>query len=89
MLKTIKCPYCGYEYLPGEIYVPNNFLGKPTKIFRDNGKVYSSEGIPQDLSESYICDNCNKNFIVITRVMYETHADPKYKFDEEYTTTID
>ena len=88
MIKTIKCPYCGYEYLPGEIYVPNNFLGKPNKIIRDEGKIYSFEGIQQDLTESYICDNCNKNFLVIAKVTFETHKDPKETFEEEYISSI-
>ena len=37
---TIECPYCGAEYLPAEIIVPNSFFGKPTNIERDfNHKI--------------------------------------------------
>lgn len=28
-LELIICPKCGREYLPAEIYYPNEFLGKP------------------------------------------------------------
>ena len=32
---TIRCPHCGCEYLPAEIYLPNDFLGYPTNIIKD------------------------------------------------------
>lgn len=33
--QVIKCPSCGWQYLPGELYVSNAFLGQPKKISRD------------------------------------------------------
>lgn len=62
---VIKCPYCNYEYLPGEIYLPKYFLGQPKDIERTiDGKIDIELGLPQDLSEHYICDKCNKPFTV-------------------------
>ena len=45
MKKTaIRCPNCGCEYLPGEIYLPNYFVGQPTDIIKNNeGEVLGYE----------------------------------------------
>ena len=32
---VIKCPHCGYEYVPAEIFMLGDFLGKPTDLIRD------------------------------------------------------
>lgn len=32
---VIKCPSCGCEYLPGEIYLPNVLIGQPKDVERD------------------------------------------------------
>ena len=32
----IKCPYCGAEYLPEEIYYPDSFFGKPRDIVKNS-----------------------------------------------------
>ena len=54
--KVIKCPNCGYEYLPAEIYMPNYFLGKPKDINKEHmtGKVLDYMGSSMNLSETYI-----------------------------------
>ena len=66
-LRTIKCPTCGYEYLPAEIYLPNEFLGKPKNIIRDaNGKIIGFEGIKMNDTETYKCDNCLSSFEVVS-----------------------
>jgi DNA-directed RNA polymerase subunit RPC12/RpoP len=65
-LRVIKCPVCGYEYLPAEIYLPNEFLGKPRDIVRDiNGKILGFSGVKMNDTESYRCDNCNTLFNVV------------------------
>ena len=37
----IKCPHCNAEYLPAEIYYPDEFLGRPTDInkIHNTGKL--------------------------------------------------
>jgi len=64
-LRVIKCPTCGYEYLPAEIYLPNDFLGKPYNIIRDSsGKIIGYDGNKMNDVETYLCDNCLSEFEV-------------------------
>lgn len=66
-LRIIKCPICGYEYLPAEIFLPNEFLGKPKNIIKDvSGKIISYEGIKMNDTETYKCDYCDSLFEVIS-----------------------
>ena len=47
---VIKCPKCGYEYLPAEIFFPDVLLGEPSNIIRDEeGKVEFFEGNSMNL----------------------------------------
>lgn len=74
--QTIKCPYCGAEYLPGEIFLPKHFLGQPKDIEKDfRGIILEYSGIEQDLTESYTCDYCKNIFSV--------KADIRYKVEEK------
>ena len=67
LLRVIKCPTCGYEYLPAEIYYPDDFLGKPTNIVKDtNGKIIGFNGIKMNDTETYKCDNCLTLFEVVS-----------------------
>lgn len=80
----ISCPYCGYQYAPGEIYSPNHFIGQPKDIVRNNiGEILGHEGIPMNTTESYICDCCNKEFTVTAKVTFIYDVDeteiPKIK----------
>ena len=87
-LITITCPYCGREYLPGEIYLPKSFLGQPENIDRDNnGKIDIFDGSTMDLSESYVCDYCNEKFNIIADVRFRTNK-PDNTFDTVYTSEI-
>jgi DNA-directed RNA polymerase subunit RPC12/RpoP len=66
-LRIIKCPTCGYEYLPAEIFMPNEFLGKPKNIVKDvYGKILGYEGIKMNDTETYKCDSCNTTFEVVS-----------------------
>lgn len=69
---VIKCPSCGYEYLPGEIYLPRHFLGQPKEIERTiEGKIDVEFGLPQDLTERFVCDKCLKPFCVKANLSFE------------------
>ena len=53
----IKCPICGYEYLPAEIFFADEFLGDPGEIIRPMGKeidCYLGDGMK--LAEDFVCD---------------------------------
>lgn len=88
-LEIIACPYCGREYLPSEIYLPNSFLGKATNIMRmTDGTIEAFFGKGMDLKESYICDKCNSEFNVQAKVTFKSFPLKDNKFKEEYITKI-
>ena len=86
---TIKCPKCGREYHPSEIFYPNSFLGRATDVARDNdGNILFFTGDDMCLNEEYTCDNCNTTFKVIASVDFKTSIDNEHSFDEEYSTPL-
>ena len=87
MKNIIRCPYCNTEYLPGEIFLPNHFLGKPKDVERDySGKIIYYDGIEQDLTESYICDKCSSTFEVVASISYNIKE--KFNAKNIYTQKI-
>lgn len=75
--KIIKCPHCGWEYLPGEVLYPEDVVGIPTtNIVRDplGHILYEeySEGNEPKASDKYVCDNCGRPFIINFEVNYST-----------------
>lgn len=88
--ELIECPHCGYEYLPAEIFIPNYYFGKPYNIERDDyGKIISYEGSSVDLFEKYICDRCNTEFRVISKLQLTTEDTIPERFNEDYVTKLD
>lgn len=70
---TIKCPHCGWEYLPAEIYYPQEFLGTPEGIVHDEtGAVIGFDGEDMSTTETYVCDHCGKTFSVEACVTFKT-----------------
>ena len=89
MINTITCPKCGKEYLPGEIYIPKNFLGQPNTIIRNNqGQIEDYDGIPMDLEEEFICDSCGAHFKVTASVSFKVKDLPKYDMTKNYRTSL-
>lgn len=78
---VIKCPNCGAEYLPAEIYSPNYFLGKPSNIAKHNGKIVSFYGETMDLKETYTCDDCDTKFTVRASVLFNTSIEEDFEQD--------
>lgn len=89
-LITISCPVCGMQYLPAEIFIPDNFVGKPSNIEKTiSGKVDLFDGTTMDLQEDYTCDRCNSRFKVIANVSFRSvEYDGKNKFEETYSHPI-
>ena len=84
---NIRCPYCDWEYLPGEIYLPNHFLGQPKDVTRtSDGKIDLYDGLEQSLEETFTCLNCNKNFKIKANITYETIKNNKLNMSEDYET---
>ena len=87
MSHIINCPYCNRQYLPGEIFEPKYFLGQPKNIVRNSlGEILGYEGINQDFDETYICDECNKEFKVTVKhsysVLIEKNEDKEPDFEQ-------
>ena len=80
-IEVIKCPYCGAEYLPEEIFLGDEFLGNRQVEKLENGKIDFVNGKEPELMSSYICDYCNKEFRVKATIHFESLKD---EFEEEY-----
>lgn len=82
----IKCPYCGYEYMPGEIFIPKYLVGQAKDIERDeNGKIIYTYPEEFDNKESFDCIKCNKTFEIEAFIEYKVKSS-EMNFDEDYTS---
>lgn len=90
MEETVKivCPICGAEYLPVEIFIPEEFFGKPDEVIRDPAdKIEFFLGKGMNLNEEYICDSCGTNMRITARLSFDVDTD---QVDEdEYVTTFE
>lgn len=90
----IKCPCCGAEYLPGEIYLPKHFLGQPTYEERDcDHKILCAAGVgdvsaEMDLDERFVCEKCLTPFFVHANVSFTTQIDELSNPNTSYSTSI-
>lgn len=87
--ELIYCPYCGYEYVPAEIFIPNEVFGHPTFIRRtDKGHIETIAGKKMDLEETYKCDNCDTTFKVKMNINFTSQIDTVNDFKHNYTTKL-
>jgi hypothetical protein len=92
---VIRCPHCGAEYLPGEIYMPGALIGKPDDIVKDSlGRIlyedYSTPDKEPDMVEHFICEYCDKPFIVEATTTYRTREEePENDFKQQYVSLLD
>ena len=86
-LIVVKCPKCGREYLPTEIYLPNVFFGQPKNIVRDLDNKIILVDDNMNLVEEYICDDCNTKFKVTANVSFKTDI-VKDDFENEYVSEL-
>lgn len=86
--QLISCPVCGHQYLPSEIFFPDDLIGRPTEIFKDNsGKIDFYLGEDQNLTADYTCDGCGTHFKVQATINFKTEVENE-KFEEEYVSTF-
>ena len=83
----IQCPNCGCEYTLAEIFIPNEFFGKPLEVERDatTGKINTFFGKGMDTEETYNCDRCGKTFRVSLEPRIKTWIPTKFS-TESYVT---
>ncbi len=90
----IKCPHCSAEYLAGEIFMPGSLIGQPTDVIKDAlGKIvyedYEPASKAPDMQESFICEYCNKPFVVEATVSYKSYEEaPEKDFSSPYVSLI-
>ena len=91
----IKCPHCFAEYLPGEIYMPGSIIGQPDEVIRDAfGKIiyedYYYETRKPDYIEHFVCEKCDRPFVVEAIVTYKVREEaPEKDFSQKYVSLID
>lgn len=92
---VIRCPHCGAEYLPGEIYMPGSIIGQPDEVIRDSfGKIiyedYTTETREPDLVEHFTCEYCEKPFIIEAAITYKAKEEaPERDFSTNYVSLLD
>lgn len=79
----IVCPRCGMEYMPAEIYYPDEFLGHPTNIIKLGNKILTADTPDMNLEEEYVCNECNTKFKVEAEVTFKT-KEVKDFFTEDF-----
>ena len=85
-IQIITCPVCGHQYLPSEIFFPDDLTGKPTEIVKDNlGKIDFYLGEDQNLTEEYICDGCGTHLTITAQIIFKPEV-TENKFTEEYVS---
>ena len=85
----IVCPKCGAEYLPAEVFYPDEVFGNPENIVKDKkGKIEFFIGESINLTEEFTCYSCNCKFTVEGSIKFTTKESSRVKFDEDYKTVV-
>ena len=87
-LQFITFPECGAQYLPCEIYYPDEFLGKSYQIDKVDGQIEAIGGTSMNLTETYTCDKCNTKFETTAKISFKTAVVDKYDFSKSYVTPL-
>ena len=88
-VNIIKCPKCGAEYLPPEIFIPNAFFGKLDEVERyADYTIKRYYGKPMDTTEHYRCDQCDTPLKITTKLQFNVEEDAKYNFNEDYVSSL-
>ena len=86
---VIKCPKCGQEYLPAEIFYAESFLGEPRDIVKtSSGAIDFYDGDSMNLEEQYVCDHCGAILNIKAKVTFEVEIDDKKDFSKDYSVPL-
>ncbi len=85
----IQCPNCGCEYLPGELFIPNNVIGQPINIIKnEDGKIEAFRKGDQCLIAEYTCDKCNKPLKITVGLDFSAEVDTTHDMSESHKTSL-
>ena len=86
----ITCPYCGTEYMPCEIFIPNSFINQTRDIEKDHmtGKIMYTPKDALETKEEYKCDRCNSTFKIEAKVSFFTDKLSNVDFNTDYTMNL-
>ena len=88
--EIIKCPHCGFEYLPAEIFYAEDIIGNPKDIVRDEkGCIEYSNGEESTKEEYCTCDKCGCTFKITCEIKYKTEVVEDEDFSTDYETKLD
>ena len=88
----IKCPFCGAEYSPSEIFMPGELIGKADNVIKDpTGRILYTEWAEEpEATERFVCEQCEKTFVVEATISYKTRAEEEEAdFDNLETSLLD
>lgn len=89
-LITLRCPVCGEEYLPSEIFMPDAVFGKQYDITKnDRGDIMFYLGDDPDYNEEFICNSCNTKLEVTMKMSFDVTPKENDEFEEEYITEVE
>lgn len=87
--QIIRCPFCGAEYVPSEIYYPDDFLPDVSDLTKDaGGKIIACASKPMNLEEEYVCDYCGHAFTAVADVVLSAKKCEEHDFGFDYSAPI-
>mgnify|MGYP006988847762 CR=1 FL=1 len=88
-LVVVKCPVCGTNYLPSEIFMPDSFFGKQRDITRNaSGEIEFYLGDDPDYEEEFVCESCLTKLKIRANLNFNVEVNNGEDFDEDYSTPI-
>ncbi len=91
---VIRCPHCGMEYTPADIFMPGDLIGEPENVVKDAlGKIiyqeYDKDNEPGQV-EHFVCDACGKPFTVEPIITYKVKKeDEALDFKTQESSLLD
>lgn len=92
-MQYIMCPHCHAQYHPSEIFMPEDFLGRPDNLVKDAlGKILYvdyEDGKEPCFEEKFECEYCGKPFVVEGSCSYRSkEEEEELDFTEEYVSLL-
>lgn len=86
---VIKCPYCGAEYTPSELFYPNDFIPEVKEVVKDeSGNIVAHQGALMKLDEEYCCDYCNHTFVALASILFTSKKCDEHDFNFEHVSPL-